>query len=410
MLHKKILELFNFKNKSPYFLTIDLGSETIKVLLNEIIVEENEEKIRVRNIYKEYLSPEVSQSGILKDSEKIKQSLESIHSQIHKEFKGISVSKAVITLSGNNARSIMTTIQIDRPFKKSIDEAENQEIMQKVFDSAYKELSKVIKNESGKENVELELLDFLPIYLSCDNREVIDLIGEEGNDIEICFSVFFGLSSVIEDYKQILKKIGINDVSFVSSNQAILTSLKKTKKDKIDCVILDIGGNTTEAIICFGGGVFLNKVLDMGGSDLTSELSAKLKLSFLNAEKLKRLYTFNKLSSKEAAVVQKVILFNLSNWLVGLEELFDDFDTVKVFPSDFYVIGGSSELPDITELLFEEPWTKSIPFKSLPEFKKIDLTSLKKLDKAQIARPNEDLIPILTSIEYLNNRQKDERN
>lgn len=410
MLHKKILELFNFKNSSPYFLTIDLGSETIKVLLNEIILEDNEEKIRVKNIYKEYLSSEVSHSGTLIDPLKVRETLESIHNQIHKEYKGFSLNKAVINLSGNNARSIMTTIQIDRPFHKAISVEESHEIMQKVFDNAYQELSKIIKDESGRENLELELLDYMPIYLNCDNREVIDLIGEEGNDIQVCFSVFFGFSSVMEEYRKILKNIGITETSFISSNQAILKSLKKTKKDKIDCVILDIGGNSTEAIICFGGGVFLNKILDMGGSDLTAELSSKLKLSFLNAEKLKRLYTFNKLNSKESAIVQKILLFNLSNWLVGLEELFDDFDTVKVFPSDFYVIGGSSELPDITELLFEEPWTKSIPFKSLPEFKKIDLTSLKKLDKAQIARPNEDLIPILVSIEYLNIKNKDERN
>jgi len=187
---------------------------------------------------------------------------------------------------------------------------------------------------------------------------------------------------------------------------AVLKSLKSSKKDKIDCVILDIGGYNTEAIICFGGGVFLNKTLDIGGSDLTNELAAKLNLSFLNAEKLKRLYTFNKLKEKESSVVQKIILFNLSNWLVGLEELFKDFDQVKVFPSDFYVLGGSSELPDITELLFEEPWTKSIPFKSLPEFKRIDFNSLKKLDKSQMARPHEDLIPILVSIEYLNKRNQ----
>ena len=96
----------------------------------------------------------------------------------------------------------------------------------------------------------------------------------------------------------------------------------------------------------------------------------------------------------------------MNNWLVGLEELFSDFNHVKVFPSDFYVLGGSSELPDITELLFEEPWTKSIPFKSLPEFKRIDFSSLKKLNKAQIERPSEDLIPILVSIEYLEKRKR----
>ena len=405
MLHKKILELLKIKSDSSYFITIDLGSETIKVLLNEIIVDENEEKIRVKNTYKEFLSAEVSHSGKILNYSAVKDTLKRIIDQIHKDFKGVRLSRAVVTLSGNNCRSIMTTLQIDRPYEKPISIQESNEISQKVFEGAYKEVSEIIYEETSQDNVELELLDFIPIYLNCDGREVLDLIGEEGSEIQVCFSVFFGLSEIIETYRKLFKSLGIAEVDFISSNLSILKSLKRTKKDKIDCVILDIGGNQTETIICFGGGVYLNKMLDMGGSDLTSEMSSKLNLSFLNAEKLKRLYTFNKLKEKEAALVQKIILFNLNNWLVGLEELFNDFSSVKVFPSDFYVLGGSSELPDITELLFEEPWTKSIPFKSLPEFKKIDLTSIKKLDKSQMARPHEDLIPILVSIEYLSKRE-----
>ncbi len=406
MLLNNIFKFFKINTESPFFLTIDLGSETLKVLLNEVIVEDNEEKVRVKNVYKEFVSSDVSYYGKILDSSKLKDSLIKILNEIKKEMKGTPVSNVIITLSGNNCRSIMTTLQIDRPSSKSISEKENNEISQKVFEAAYKELSEIILDESGEENVEFELVDFIPIYMTSDGREVIDLIGEEGNEVQVCYSVFFGLSETINIYNKLLKGLGLNIVSFVSSNTAILKSLKTSKKDKIDCVILDIGGNTTEAIICFGGGVYLNKVLDMGGSDLTYELASKLNLSFLNAEKVKRLYTFNKLKEKESAVVQKVILFNLNNWLVGLEELFSDFNNVKVFPSDFYVLGGSSELPDITELLFEEPWTKSIPFKSLPEFKRIDFSSLKKLNKAQMARPSEDLIPILVSIEYLEKRKR----
>lgn len=406
MLLNRIFDLFKIKSRSPYFLTIDLGSETIKVLLNEVIVAENEEKIRVKGVYKEYLSSEVSYYGDIVDSVKLKQSLVKILEQVKKDSKNITVTDVLVTLSGKNSRSIMTTLQIDRPVSSVISEKESNEISQKVFEAAYKEVAQVIFEETGEENVELELLDFIPVYQTCDGREVIDLVGEEGNELQVCYSVFFGNSGVINEYKKIIKSLGLEIVSFVPSNLAILKSLKSVKKDKIDCVILDIGGNTTEAMICFGGGVFMNKVLDIGGSDLTYELASKLNLSFLNAEKLKRLYTFNKLKDKESSVVQKIILFNLNNWLVGLEELFNDFDQVKVFPSDFYVLGGSSELPDITELLFEEPWTKSIPFKSLPEFKRIDFNSLKKLDKSQMARPHEDLIPILVSIEYLNKRNQ----
>lgn len=391
----------SFGKESPFFLTIDSNSDTLKIYLNEVVIVENEEKIRIRKEYKEHVSEEYYNNGEILNSQKLKEVFEKILGEIKKDFKDLKIKNSLVLLSGNNARSIMTTLQVNRTTNSEIDEKENTEIMQKVFEASYNEISAVVFDETGAENLSLELIDFIPVFISIDEREVLDLIGEVGDEVQICYSVFFGKSDLMDGFRKLLGSLGLDVKSFIPSNLAILRTLKKSRKDKIDCVILDIGGKVTEAIICFGGGVLLNKTLDIGGSDLTTQLAEKLNLSYLNAEKVKRLYTFNKLKDKESAVVQKVLTFNLENWLTGLEELFMSFDSVKVFPSDFYVVGGSCELPDVLEYLFEEPWTKSIPFKSLPKFKKIDFSNLKKLDKSQIQRPIEDLIPTLASIYYL---------
>jgi len=394
----------SLSEESPLFLTIDLNSDTLKVYLNEVVIVENEEKIRIRKEYKEYVSEDIFLDGDFQNFNKLKELLQRILNDIKKDFKDIHVKNSIVLLSGQNSRSIMTTLQVNRTSNSEIDEKENSEILQKVFEASYNELSAVIYDETREENLGMELIDFIPVFISIDGREVIDLIGEDGDEVQICYSVFFGKSEVMSNFRKLLSTCGLELKSFIPSNLAILRTLKKSRKDKIDCVILDIGGRSTEAIVCFGGGVLLNKTLAIGGSDFTNELSQKLNLSYLNAEKVKRLYTFNKLKEKESAVVQKVLTFNLENWLVGLEELFMSFDSVKVFPSDFYVVGGSCELPDVLEYLFEEPWTKSIPFKSLPKFKKIDFTNIKKLDKPQIQRPVEDLIPTLAAIYYLEKR------
>lgn len=395
----------SLSSNSPYFLTLDLNSDTLKVYLNEIVIVENEEKVRIRKEYKEHVPETIFEYGSFKDLNGFKILLDKILKEVKEDFKEISVSSAIVVLSSHSARSVMTTLQVNRSTNSEIEEKENSDILQKVFEASYNELSEIILNETGEESLGMELVDFVPIYTSIDGREVIDLIGENGDEVQVCFSVFFGKSETLENYRKVLKSLGLNLKSFVPSNLAILKTLKKSRKDKIDCVILDIGGKTTEAIVCFGGGILLNKTLDIGGSDLTLELAQKLNLSYLNAEKVKRFYTYNKLKEKESAVVQKVLTHNLNSWLLGLEQLFMSFDSVKVFPSDFYVVGGSCELPDVLEYLFEEPWTKSIPFKSLPKFKKIDFSNLKKLDKAQIQRPIEDLIPTLASIYYLDKRE-----
>ncbi len=395
-----------FGQESPYFLTIDLNSDTLKVYLNEIVVVENEEKVRIRKEYKEHVSEDIFNFGELLDYSKLKEILNNILLEIKKDFKDIRVKNSIVLLSGQNARSLMTTLQVNRTSNSEIDEKENNEIMQKLFEASYNEISSIIFEENNQENIEMELIDFTPVFISIDDREVIDLIGEQGDEVQICYSVFFGKSQLMDSFRKVFGSLGLEIKSFIPSNLAILKTLKKSRKDKIDCIILDIGGKSTEAVVCFGGGVLLNKTLDIGGSDFTKELAEKLNLSYLNAEKVKRLYTYNKLKDKESAVVQKVLTFNLENWLLGLEELFSSFDSVKVFPSDFFVVGGSCELPDVLEYLFEEPWTRSIAFKSLPKFKKLDFTTLKKLDKPQIQRPIEDLIPTLASIYYLEKRDR----
>jgi cell division ATPase FtsA len=400
----KIFDLLNLNKKSPYFLTFDISSDTFKIYLNEEVNVENEFKLRVKHEFKEHVSREVSSFGKIHSFDKAKSVLDKMVLEIRDFTKGISVNEGVVILNGSNSRSIMTTLRISRNSRDEITETENNEIMQKVFETAYNEIAGIVYDETKEENVALDLLDFFPIYLSCDGREVIDLIGETGSEIEVCFSVFFGRSEEMEILKKLVKSIGINKITFISSNQALLKSLKSSKKDKVDAVILDVGSNITEVIVCFGGGVLLNKVLEIGGYDLTQELSEKLKLSFLNAEKIKRFYTYNKLKEKESDIVSKVINYNLENWLNGLIVTFEDFKSVKTFPSDFYVVGGSSELPDINEMLFEEPWTKTIPFKEIPSYKKIDFVKLKKLDKSQMSKPNEDLVPTLVSLLYLEKR------
>jgi hypothetical protein len=146
--------------------------------------------------------------------------------------------------------------------------------------------------------------------------------------------------------------------------------------------------------------------MDFGGCDFTNAISSKLGVSYLNAEKVKRFYSFGKLKEKENLAVQKVILDTVNLWSCGIEDLFQDFKEVKLFASDFYLLGGGSDLPDIKEQLFEEPWTKSIPFKANPVFKQIEIEKLIDLELTEELKTAEELIPILASYYYFCGHRK----
>jgi len=283
---------------------------------------------------------------------------------------------------------------------------EKNEILEKLFEGAYEELKEIIYEESQVTDPELEVVEFLPVFIEVDGKNVFDLEGESGKIVEVCYTLFFGYSNILSKIKDGLKKIGVSEVTFVPSSLAILDSIRRLKKAKPDCVILDVGGVMTEAIVCFRGGVYLNKLIDVGGCDFTKAIASRLKISYLNAEKIKRFYSFGKLKEKENIAVQKVVLETLSLWACGVEDLFKDFKEVKLFAPDFYLVGGGSDLPDIKEQLFEEPWTKSIPFKANPAFKKIEVEKLSDLELTEELRNGEELIPILASYFYFSNHRK----
>jgi len=394
---KKFKNLLNFTKNSPYFYTIDIGSDSIKIVLSEILKEEF--KLKIIDIIKIAQDHDVYKNGKILDEEKIIHSLKEAIARIS-EKNGIKVKNAVICISSPNSRTIMTTLKVSRHGKSPITQVENDEITQKLLENSYSSLSNIIYEESLIEDIDMEMIDLQSVYIRCDDRVVLDLEGEEASEVELCFSVSFAQSKFIHQMSDLINKSGLKILSFVPSSVAILNSLRKGKKDKLDGVILNIGASSTEAIVCFGGGIYLNKSIPMGGSDITKEISLKLKRSYIDAEKIKRLYSMGKLNPKDSSIILEIINGVLTYWHAGIEELFKNFSGVKTFAPDFYLVGGGSDLPDVKEQLFEEPWTKSIPFKSSPEFKKIDLSKLKELERSQEVKSNEELLPILCAYHY----------
>ena len=394
---KNLQNLLKFKKSSPYFYTIDIGSDSIKVVLSEIKKEDF--TLKIIDSIKIAQDENAFHNGKILDEASIVGSLKEAFKNLNLKHP-LKVTNCVFSVSAPNSRTIMSTLKVNRSSKAVINEEEHSEIMHKLLDTAYSSLSQFIYEENLQESPSVEMIDAQPVFITCDGRPVLDLEGEEGSEVELCYSVSFAESKFLESISDISKKLGLEILSVIPASVAILNSLKKGKKEKLDGVILNIGASSTEAVVCFGGGIYLNKSLSIGGADITKALSKQLKVPYINAEKIKRLYSLGKLSDKDSAIVQKVILNILNYWLAGVEELFKNFSGVKAFAPEFYLVGGGSDLPDIKEQLFEEPWTKSIPFKSNPEFKKIDVTKLKELELTEDIKASEDLIPLLTAYHY----------
>ena len=136
------------------------------------------------------------------------------------------------------------------------------------------------------EGIELSLEEYVPIPA----EEAIfdyELISQDEKSIEVQVNVI--PKSVIESYLDIFKNCGISVSSFEPEAQAVARSVIK-KGDMETYMIIDFGYKRTGLSIISGGIIRFTSTIDLGGTALTNIIQKNFKVSFEEAEKMKRQY------------------------------------------------------------------------------------------------------------------------
>ena len=227
-------------------------------------------------------------------------------------------------------------------------------------------------------------------------------IGMEGKKFVLAVFTAFAPTYHLDTLQEISSKAGIDLLAVAPTLYSLVKSLSFSKNTDFDGVLMDIGGEVTEVGVVFSGGIVDTRSLDIGGNHFTHELSSNMDLSLQDAEHRKMEYSYGRLAESDALLVQGYMDNLLDIWLHGIELLFQDFVGVKTFAPKIYMVGGGAELPDIYEVTSKEPWTRSIPFKSPPEFIKLSMEDLPMVvDKTGKVHGMEDIGPASLSIVYL---------
>lgn len=121
-----------------------------------------------------------------------------------------------------------------------------------------------------------------------DGQKGVDSpIGMVGRKLEAEFHMVHGQKARIHNLTRCIAEanLGANNVvmSAVASAQAVLDPSEKT----MGALIIDLGGGTTDYILCLDGSVRQSGVLAVGGDHLTNDISIGLRVTTKWAEKLK---------------------------------------------------------------------------------------------------------------------------
>jgi type IV pilus assembly protein PilM len=234
--------------------------------------------------------------------------------------------------------------------------------------------------ESVREGIELSLEEHIPIPAQ-DSIFDYSLLSENEKSIEL--QVLAIPKNVIGNYLSVFRNSSIEVKSFELEAQAISRAITK-RDDKETYMIVDFGEKRTGISIVSNGMVMFTSTIDIGGTILTNTIQKNFKITFEEADKMKKEYglqrnvgnkeifavllnsvsvlrdevakhflywqTHKNEDGKDNPSIKKIILCGGDSNLIGLSEYFAVSMKTSVEMANVWVnIGDTGDnIPDIT--------------------------------------------------------------
>lgn len=366
------------KTKKPAkFITVDISSNSVRCAVLEMIDQtiSSYPSVRVISVAEAPIDPGAVRSGNIVNMESVNVTTGSLISQLDLEC-GEKIKDVIFGIKGDLSLGLMTTVKIVRDLADEVSQREFDDIYKKTLEAARDQANDEALQITGTSDVDLEMVTTSVIYARLDDRLVTEVVGQQGKKIELALFTAFTPVYHVRALQKLSKDLGLNIIALASDMYALVKSLKVSKYQENDFVIMSVGSDVTDVAVVFGGGVVATRSLYLGRSHFTLELVSRLGLNYSEAESKLKQYALESLSEEESLNIHSHLTEISSLWLSGVELLFGEFTGVKTFASKIFLTGEGSAIPDLLYVLRKEPWTKSIPFKSPPDVARISKNDL----------------------------------
>ncbi|OIP24280.1 hypothetical protein AUK11_03595 [bacterium CG2_30_37_16] len=387
------MAIFSKKNKERYFLSLDIGTEFVKCLIFR--VDEKEGKGLIIGTGKQRQKLGDMQSGGVTDIGGVVDNCERAISRAEK-MAGISATDCIIGIAGELVKGTTTTVNYERLSpKEKIDNAELNNILNKVQYQAFEQARKQLAWETGYKEIEVKLVNAAVVDVRVDGYHVTNPIGFQGKDVQVGIYNAFAPLVHLGALQTIASELGLNLISVAAEPYAVARCMGDEESTEFSAIFIDIGGGTSDIAVVRNGGVEGTKMFALGGRTFTKRLAQVLNTSFSKAEEMKVAHSADELEEKEEKIIRNAILQDAEVWLSGIELSLQEFDKVDILPSRILLCGGGSQLPEIKEVLESPGWWKSLPFAKKPKIKFIEPSDVANmLDNTNMLKSVQDITPM----------------
>jgi len=136
-----------------------------------------------------------------------------------------------------------------------------------------------------------EVLHVIPQEYAVDDQSGIrDPIGMSGVRLEAEVHIVTGASTSARNLQKAVERAGLRVEAFVLEPLASARAVLSADERELGCLVIDLGGGTTDVALFYEGAVRHTAVIGLGGNNVTHDLAIGLRAPTEAAEELKVRY------------------------------------------------------------------------------------------------------------------------
>ncbi len=340
---------FKKQNPKDAFLVLDIGTKIIKALI--FFVED--EKIVVLGYGKELQKIENYQKDIKRLVDLCKVAIFRAGRQVR--FQGVRLRKIRGVVLGFGGGFIKGETFSQKFFRedpqKYIDVGELKNVLQRFQWKAKEEICRRLEETI---NCPPKLLQSWICEARVDGYQVANPFDFQGK--EILLSVFNSYCSTdffnfLEEFSLLLK---LEILSILDENFSVYQAILQKKVPNFGAILVDVGGLATQVSLIRKGNFEKSVNFGIGSQNFTSLLIKNFGISEIEAEDIKVKYGNGELGYGVAKKIAKIFEPVVSLWYKAFNLAIEEFPFQNYLPSQIYLFGGGSFLPEIKDGLIKK--------------------------------------------------------